>query len=66
MRHMADIPSVIRLINTAVQILVGEIGIFSMQHVDQFEIGSLCHLVNDNLDGLCHFRRCDHKDWFKG
>jgi len=38
-----DIPSVFRLINTGVPILVGEIGIFGVQPVDEFEIGSVCH-----------------------
>jgi hypothetical protein len=61
-----DIPSVFRLINTGIQILVGEICIFSVQQADLFEFGSMCHLVDDSLKGLCHSGHCDHQDWFKG
>jgi hypothetical protein len=49
-----DIPSVFGLINAGIQILVREILISGVQQVDQFEIGSICHLVNDSLAVLCH------------
>jgi len=61
-----DIPSVFRLVNTGVEILVGEIRIFGVQQVDQFEFGSMCHLVDDGLKGLCHSGHGNHQDWFKG
>jgi len=63
---MVDIPSVFWLINTGVQILVGEIGIFRMQQVYEFEFGSNCYLVNDTPECLYHSRHCDHQDWFQG
>jgi len=57
---MVDTPSVFQLINTGVQILMGEFPIFSVKQVDQFEIGSMCHLVDDSLQGLCHSALCNH------
>jgi len=63
---MVDIPSVFRRINTVVQILVGETNIYGVQQVDQFEIGSMCHLVDDSLEGLCHSGHCDHQDQLMG
>jgi hypothetical protein len=57
---------VLRLINTGVQIHVGEIGIFGMQLVDKFEIVSMCALVDLTLEGLCNSRHCDQPDWFMG
>jgi len=64
--HDVDIPLVFVLINTAVQILVGEICIFDMLQINQFEISSMCHLIDDSPEGLCHCRHCTHHDWFKG
>jgi len=61
-----DIPLVFGLVNTGVQFLVGEIRIFGLQQVDQFEIGSMCHLIDDSLESLCHSGHCNHLDWFKG
>jgi len=61
-----DIPSVFRLVNTGVQILRGEICIFSVQQVDEFEICSTCHLVDDSLEGICHSGHCDQQDWLIG
>jgi len=61
-----DIPLVFGLVNAGVQILVGEIRIFGVQQVDQFEIGSMCHLINDSLEGLCNSGHCDYQDWFMG
>jgi len=61
-----DIGSVFQLIKAAVQILMGVIPIFGVQQVDKFEIGSMCHLVDDSLEGLCHSRHCDHHGWFMG
>ena len=60
-----DIPSVFRLINTGVQILIGDICIFGVQQIDEFEIGSMCHLINDSLERLCHSRHYHHKDRFR-
>jgi hypothetical protein len=57
-----DIPSVFLLVNAGIQIPVRAIGIFSVQQVDQFKICSMCHLVVDSLEGLCHCQQCDHKD----
>jgi len=61
-----DIPSDFRLINTGIQILVGEIRIDGGQPVDEFEIGSICHLVDDSLEGLFDSGHCDPQDWFMG
>jgi len=61
-----DIPSVFRLINTGVQLLMGEIRIFGVQQVDEFEIGSMCHLIDNSFERLCHSEHCHHKDRFKG
>jgi len=63
-RQKVDIPWVFRLINTIIQILVGEICIFGIQLVDESQIGSMCHLVDDSLECLCHSGHCDHHDWF--
>ena len=52
------------IFKTGVQILVGEIRIFRVHQVDGFEIGSMFHLVDDTLEGLCHSGYCDHQDWF--
>jgi hypothetical protein len=61
-----DIPLLFRLVNGGVQILVGEIRMFSLELVDQVEIGSMCRLVNDSLVGLCNYRHCEYHDWFIG
>ena len=61
-----DIPSDVRLVNTGVQIIVGEIRIFGVQQVDQFEIGSMCHLVDDSRESLCYSGHCDYQDSFMG
>jgi len=47
-----DMSSIFMLVNTGVQILVGEIRIFGLEYVDQFEIGSMCHLIDDTSDSL--------------
>jgi len=31
-----------------------------------FEIGAMCHLLNDSLEGLCNSGHCDYQDWFMG
>jgi len=64
--NKVDIPSVFCPVNTGVQILVGEICIVHVLQVHQFEIGSLCHLVDDTLECLCHSGHCYHLDWFMG
>jgi len=61
-----DIPSVLRLINTGVQIFVREIRILGQQRVDEFEIGSRCDLIDYTLQSLCHPRHCDRQDWCMG
>jgi len=61
-----EIPSVFRLINTGIQILVCEIRIFGVQQDDKFEIGAMCHLINDSLEGLCHYGHCNHHEWLMG
>jgi hypothetical protein len=60
-----DIPPGFQLVKTGGQILVGEIHIFRLQQVNEFEITSICHLVNDTLERLCHSRHCYHQDLFK-
>ena len=45
---------------------MGEIDIFGEQQIDELEIGSMCHLVNDSRDGLCHSRHFYQQDWFMG
>jgi len=55
-----------RLVYAGVQILVGEIRIFGVEQVAQFEIGSMCHLVDDSLERLCKSGHCDSQDWFMG
>ena len=45
---------------------MGEIDMFRLQHVHEFEIGSICHLIDDTLERLCHSAHCDHYDWFQG
>jgi hypothetical protein len=61
-----DVPSVFQLVNIGVQNLLGEIRIFGMPQVDEFEIGSMCHLVDDTFEGLSHTGHCYHHEWFKG
>ena len=65
-RHKVDIPSVFWLVNTGVQILMGEICIFGEQQVDKFEISSMCHLVHNTCEGLRHSRHCYHQDSLMG
>jgi len=65
-RHKLNIPSVFWLVNTGVKILVGEIRIFGVQYVDEFEIGSMCHLVNTTIERHRHSGHCYHQHWFKG
>ena len=48
-----------------VQILVSEIWIFCVHQDNEVEIGSICHLINDTLEGLCNSEHCDHHDWFQ-
>ena len=61
-----DVPLVFWLVNTGVQILVGEIHIFGVQQVDNFLIGSMCHLVDNTFEGLSHSGHCHDQNWFKG
>jgi hypothetical protein len=61
-----DIPSVFRLVNTGDQIIAGEIEIFGVQQGDEFEIDSMCHLIDDSVGSLCHSWHCDYQDWFMG
>jgi hypothetical protein len=63
---MVDIPSVFWLNNTGVRILKGETRIFCVKSVDEFEIGSLCHLRDNTCEGLSLSGHCYHQDWFKG
>jgi len=65
-RHKVHIPSVLRLVNTGIQILVDKICIFVMEHVGQFEISSMCHLVDDTLESPSHSGHCNHQDWLIG
>jgi len=65
-RDEVEIPVVFQLVNTDVQILMGEIGIFGKQQVHRFEIGSMPHLINESLDCLFHSGSCNHQDWFRG
>ena len=60
-----DIPSVVWLVDTDVQIFVGVIHIFGMQYVDEFEIDSMCHHVDNTLEGFSYSGHCYHQDWFK-
>jgi len=64
--NQVDILSVFRLVNTGVQIILVEIRIFRIQQVHQFEISSICYLLDDSIECLCYSRHCDHQDWFKG
>jgi hypothetical protein len=59
-------PSGDQFLNTGVRILVGVICIFGCQQVEQFEIGSICYLVEDSLEGLCHSGHCNQQKLFKG
>jgi len=61
-----DITLVIRLINPGVQLLLGKIGVRRVQQVEEFQICSICHLINDSLEGLCHSGHCNYQGWFKG
>jgi len=63
---MVDVPLVLRLINPGVHIVMGEIRIFGLQRLDLFEFGSMCDLVDDGLEGLCHSGHGNHENWFKG
>jgi len=65
-QHTADIPTVLWRINTGVEILVGEIHIFGVQHVPESEISCMCHLFDDSLEGLSDSGHCNHQDWFGG
>jgi hypothetical protein len=61
-----DIPLVFGIINTGVEILVGEMPILRLQKVLDFEIGLMCHLVDVSLEGVCHSRHCNYHDWLMG
>jgi hypothetical protein len=61
-----DIPSVCPQVNTGIQVLVREVRIVSVQQVDQFEFGSMCHLANDSPKGLFHAGHFYHQDFFNG
>jgi len=63
---MVDIPSVFWLAITGVQILVGESHILGVQLVDEFGIGTMCHLVDNSFEALSHSGHCYHQDWLKG
>ena len=64
-RHKVEFQLIFRLINASVQILVCDIRIFSMPQVDLFEFGSMCLLVNDSVEYLCHSRHWNHQHSFK-
>ena len=66
LRYIVDIPAVSWLVKTGVQILLGEIRIFVVQQVNQFEISSKCHLIDDTLQHLCNSGHCHHQDGFNG
>jgi len=53
-QHKLDIPSVFRLLNSGDQILLGELRIFRVHQVNEFEIGSICQLVDYTLECLCN------------
>ena len=61
-----DIPSVFRPVKTGVQIRVGEISIFRVQQVYEFQIGWICHVVVDTLEHICNSGHCHHQHCFKG
>jgi len=60
------IPSGLRFIKTGVQILVGDINVFCMQHVHKVEISSISHRMDDTVEWSCHSGYSDHQDWFTG
>jgi len=66
MQLKVDIPSVFRLVNPGVPILMGEICIFRMQRINEFKIGSICRRIDDTLECVCNSGNCHHQDWFKG
>ena len=61
-----DIPSGFWLVNTAIQIVMGEIHIFCYQQDHQIEICPICHLVSATIECLCHSRYCGFHGWFLG
>jgi len=63
---MVDVPSVFWLVRTGVQILEGEIRIFHVQQVDEFEICCKCHLINETLERLCNSQHCHHQVGSRG
>jgi hypothetical protein len=63
---MKDIPSVVKVVNTGIQILTGEIQIFHLHLVMQYDISSMCHLIDDSLEHQCNSGHCYLQDWFKG
>ena len=65
-RPKVNNPSVFRPVHTGVPILVGEICIFHVQQVNEFEIGSICYHVNDTFECLSNSGDCYHQHWFKG
>jgi hypothetical protein len=60
------ISSVFWLIIAGVQILLGDIHIFQVQQVNEIEIGSIRHLIDDTRDHHFNSGHCRHEDWFKG
>jgi hypothetical protein len=62
---MVDILSVFQVVNMRVQILVGGITMFEKQQVDQVEISSIFHLLDNCHESLCHSGHSNPQDWFK-
>ena len=48
--NKVNILSVLRHIQTGVQILIGEIRIIHVQQVDEFDMGCISDLVDDTLE----------------
>jgi hypothetical protein len=60
-----DLPSVFQLVMTGLMIVVGEMCIESLQQVGKFEIGSMCHQVDDSLQSCGDGFECGHHvGWF--
>jgi hypothetical protein len=58
--NKVNIQAVFEFVNTGVRIVVNEISNFHIQHVNQFQIGQLCHLVDGILECLQHSVHCDY------
>lgn len=66
MLRIVDIPSGFCLINTGVQFLVGHNFIFGVQQVNEFQIGSICQLVDETCESHCSSGHCHHRDQLEG